>query len=121
MRYWVTVRVEPDQTRPPAGALIRVEVRDTGLADAVSKLVAAARTTVLTGEGPVLGEVDVDVPDLHQGGQLTVWGHISSAAPTAAIRPGDWLTVQSFPLPPRHETADRADPVQVEIRLRRIS
>lgn len=80
--------------RPPAGAPITVEVRDTSLADAPSETLSAARGVVRE-SGP-LAVVELEVADLPTHG-ATVWAHVDVDEDGRVSR-GDYLTTASHPV-----------------------
>lgn len=84
------------EARPPAGAPVTVQVRDARYEDAPATIVGEARSTVTGGEGPVVAVVDVAVESAAAG--LTVWAHVDSDGDGRLSR-GDFVTVQSYPLP----------------------
>ncbi len=88
---------------------MRVEVRDTSVADASAVVVAAdtapvgqrseagAEASGASGGAP-LAELTLELPDAGAPEDWTIWAHIrNSDAPGMAV--GDWITVQSYPVP----------------------
>jgi len=83
--------------RPPAGAPVRVEVRDTSLADAPSVTMGGADGVVgEAAQGP-LGVLEVELASLPRG--CTVWAHVDVDEDGRVSR-GDFLTTAAFPVPP---------------------
>ena len=124
MRLRVLVRLEPGETDalPAAGSPVRIEVRDTSLADAPARTLSSAETTTRDADaGGVVAEAVVDVPDgIAPGTQLTLYAQLEGgtrearSASASGRLPGDWITTRSYPLDP--STGDR----EVEVGLRRI-
>jgi hypothetical protein len=96
----VDVSVERNE-RPPVGAPIHVEVRDTSLADAAAKVIAKADDVVRGGSGSWLDTVEVSVPRLPRGS--TVWAHVDVDRDGRVSR-GDYITMASFPVPAGNES-----------------
>lgn len=94
--------------RPPRGAPISVEIRDTGLADAPSVLVGRAEGLVRKDEGDSLDTVEVQVTTLPR--HATAWAHVDLDGDGRVGR-GDFITMQSFPVP-----AEREPRVRVGVR-----
>jgi hypothetical protein len=87
--------------RPPVGTPLRVEVRDTSQADVEAPLVAEARAEVTGEQSSWLQNVEVEVPDasVDPRGRLTAFAHVDVDG-DGAIGSGDFITTQSFPVPP---------------------
>lgn len=85
--------------RPPAGALVRVQVRDTTLIDVESPLVAET-TAVVEEQSAELGTVDLEVPEsaVDPRGRLDLFVHVDING-DGTLRPGDLITTQSYPVP----------------------
>lgn len=90
----IEIRFEGD-TRPPVGAPIYVEVRDTSLIDAPSKTMASVTGEVQGRLGSWLGTVEIDVPKIPD--QNTVWAHIDVDRDKRVSR-GDFVTTTSYPI-----------------------
>ncbi len=89
--------VLPPDAPATTAALVRIEIRDTSLADAPSTLVAetALRGVPLGPGGRIPFRIDADLPP---GRALTLRVHVSlDGAP--ATKPGDLLTMESVPVP----------------------
>lgn len=84
--------------RPPLGALIRVEARDTSLADGPSRTLAAAQGEVRLPSGDWLDTIQLDVPELPD--PCTIWAHVDVNRGSRLSR-GDFVTTASYPVPPR--------------------
>lgn len=115
MRLTVAVRVDPvGGSRPAPGSPVTVELRDTGLADAPSVVLASGHGRVAHGDDPTIAEVelDVDTGTLPDSARLTVSAQVI-AGETRAV--GDWITMQSHPVDPRE-----SDELATEVTLRRI-
>ena len=96
------MHVRPQGATEPAprdGTTVHVQVRDVSLADAPARQVAAAEG-VTAGAPDWSADVVVDVPDgLPTDGTVTVYARVAVHG-TAATAPGDWVTMQSYPLTP---------------------
>ncbi len=91
----VEVRLEGDQ-RPPPGAPVIIEVRDTSVANAASRTLASATGEVHGRLGDWLATVELDVPGL--ASQNTVWAHIDVNR-DGRVSPGDFITTAAYPVP----------------------
>jgi uncharacterized lipoprotein YbaY len=85
--------------RPPEDAAVRVEVRDTSIADAPAVTLGSA-TGRVRGRGSWIETVEVDVDDLPDG--CTVFAHVDVDG-DGRLSAGDYLTTQSYPVPPGPE------------------
>lgn len=102
---------------PPVGARVRVELRDTTMVDAPSRLVAAADTDLRRRGSGLAAEavIEADDADIDPRADLSLWARISVAgALDGPVVPGDWITVQSWPVRPGTELTG---PVPIEVRL----
>ncbi len=110
------VRVIPDGSPDPApapGTPVRIEVRDESMADGVAAVLAAADATVSAGGGGVSwsAEATLDLPDsVSSTSGAGVWARVASGGADRTA-PGDWLTMQSFPV-----QVPAPDPVTVLVR-----
>lgn len=82
-----------ESERPPSGAPVIVQVRDTSYQDAAAKIVAEARASV-HGKGETLATVTIDAP----AENLTVWAHVDVDR-DGEVSKGDYITKQSVPVP----------------------
>ena len=93
----VVVRL-PTASNPPAlGTPVRVELRDTSLADA-SSVVLAVADDVVTGSGAVVAIAHLTLDDIARAlpaADLTLWAHVGFRPVVAS---GDLLTMVSVPL-----------------------
>ena len=105
----VDISAEGNQ-RPPLGAPIRVEARDTSLADAPSETVGAADSEVRGQSGSWLDTVELEVPRLPS--QCTVWAHVDVDRDGRVSR-GDFITTAAYPVAPDGEA-------RVAVRVRRV-
>lgn len=113
--------VVPDAAgKPPlVGAPVRVELRDTSLADAPSRLVAAADTVFeRTGSGVAARatlEVDDDV--FTPTTDVTVWARSPGAGSgdKRRVAAGDWVTMESYPVRARRGGGD-----ELKVTVRRV-
>lgn len=105
----VTVVAEGER-RPPRGAPIRVEVRDTGLADAPAETLAVATAKVSgPGEDP-LATVELAVEA--GPGHRTVWALVDVDG-DGRTSEGDFVTTRAYPVGP-------GDEVRVEVTVRAV-
>jgi uncharacterized lipoprotein YbaY len=95
MKVAVEVRAQGG-ARPPAGAPVIVQVRDTSLADAPAVVLGTSVAAIAGGSDPCLARLVVDVDRL--GPSLTVWAHVDVDRDGRVSR-GDYVSVQSFPVP----------------------
>jgi uncharacterized lipoprotein YbaY len=91
----VEVAVE-GRERPPIGVPVHVEIRDVGLADAPAVTLGKVKGAVHGREG-LLATVSVEVPVLAR--HAAVWAHVDVDR-DGRLSAGDFITVQSFPVPP---------------------
>lgn len=119
------VPAEDDEGRPDAGDPVRVEVRDTSLADAPSRLVAAADTVLERAGGRLVATATlvVDDDEVTPGADLTVWARCrpSSGPDRGRVSPGDWITMESYPLRPARRRAGGGVVEATEVTVRRVS
>lgn len=87
--------------RPPAGSPVRVEVRDTALADAEAPLLAEARSEVSGGVSTWLATVEVDAPTAASEGvhRPSVFVHVDVDR-DGTLSAGDFITTASHPVAP---------------------
>ena len=83
--------------RPSPGASLIVQIRDTSLQDAPATVLGEARTTVTRGNDGLLARVLVSIPAITR--HSTVWAHVDVDGDGRVSR-GDYVTMQSYPLPP---------------------
>lgn len=81
--------------RPPEGAIVRVEVRDTSIADARAITLGSGHGRV-RGHGTWLETVEVAVDELPDG--CTVFAHVD-VDDDGRVSSGDFLTTQAYPVP----------------------
>jgi uncharacterized lipoprotein YbaY len=100
MRLGVVVRVDPGSpARPPTGADVLVELRDTSRVDAPSTTVASTHGVLPSGDDAALEVTfDVDHGSLAPGTALTVFAQ-STADRSGRREKGDWITMESYPVP----------------------
>ncbi len=92
----VLVEIESEGAEhPPRGTPIHVEVRDVGLQDARATVVGSADTTVGS-TGRLLAKLAVRVTTLPR--HTTIWAHVDVDR-DGHVSAGDYITVQSFPVP----------------------
>jgi putative lipoprotein len=84
-----------DPEPPPMGSRVRVEVRDTSLADAPAVTLGRADGQV-RGRGAWLETLDVEVEAVPLG--TTAWAHVDVDGDGAVSR-GDLLTTASYEVP----------------------
>ena len=95
----IAVVAAPGQ-RPPVGAVIRVEARDSGLADAAAEVIAAAEGSVMPGSQPGLDVISLDLPRLPR--HTTLRAHVDVDGDGRVGR-GDYVTTQSYAVAPGAE------------------
>jgi hypothetical protein len=105
----VEVTLERDG-RPAAGSPVRVEVRDTSLADAPARTVGSATGEVRGTRGSWLETLEVVVPELPE--VSTVWAHVDVDGDGRVSR-GDFVTTVAYEVPDVPEA-------RVTIRVRRV-
>jgi hypothetical protein len=103
--------------RPPVGAPLRLDVRDTSLADVEAPLVAETRAEVAAGESSRLQSVELEIPDasVDPRGRLTVFAHVDVDG-DGALSPGDFITTRSFPVP----AAEPGEEARLQVAVTRI-
>lgn len=97
--------------RPPAGAAVHVEVRDTTYEDARAEAVGRAAGRV-GADATVRELATIEVILARLPARTTVWAHVDADGDGQVSR-GDFLTTASHPVPP-------GDPAAVEVTVRRI-
>lgn len=100
-----------DPTRPPAGAPVLVQVRDTSLQDAAAVVLARARGTVGAGRDDAIARVELEAD--WSAPSPEVWVHVDADG-DGRVSTGDYLTTQSHPVP------RGAGPSTVRVRVRRV-
>jgi hypothetical protein len=86
--------------RPPVGAPLRLEVRDTSLADVEAPLVAEKRAAVAGERSNWLQNVELEIPDasVDPRSRLTAFVHVDVDRDDA-MSPGDYITTRAYPVP----------------------
>lgn len=79
----------------PPGSAVRIEVRDTSLADAAS--VVVARMELIVPQSGTTSSLPVSIDVDHVPDGATVWVHLSDR-PSARVNRGDFLTTESYPV-----------------------
>ena len=97
------------QKRPPVGSPVRVQVRDTSLADAPSVTVKETLGAARGQHGPWLETALIDLDRLPRGS--TIWAHVD-VDNNGRVTPGDCVITASYPAPVGEDTQ-----MQVEVRL----
>lgn len=77
------------------GSPMRIEIRDTSVADAPAVVLKQLRTVVPISGRTTEMEVAMEVPSVPSG--TTVWVHLDSDS-DGRVSPGDFVSVESFPL-----------------------
>ena len=117
MRVRVIVQVDPATgERPPAGADLVVELRDTSNADAPSVTLASVHHPLPPGDEPAL-EIDLDVDDatIDPRASLTVFAQCIADSSRGRSK-GDWITMESHPV----RLGDHDESQSTKITLRQI-
>jgi hypothetical protein len=99
-----------DEERPPIGASIRVEARDTTYEDAPAEVVGSAAGEVRETLGELLDTVELSLwrrPD-----SCVVWVHVDVDG-DGRISAGDYITMVAYPIPP-------AEDAVVPVAVRRV-
>ncbi len=94
--------------RPPLGAAIRVEARDTTLQDVAAETISAVEGQVRAGDGPWLERVVLDLAP--RTGSMTIWAHVDLNG-DGRVSLGDYVTMVSYPI-----TLIGDDPLEVSVR-----
>jgi uncharacterized lipoprotein YbaY len=95
----VEVLLDPaERERPPAGTPLRVQLRDTSLADAPAEILAEADTVVSDEGGQRLATVELPAPEGRPADRLTVWAHLDVSR-TGDVTVGDYVTTQAHVAP----------------------
>ena len=113
MKLMATVVVEisfEGEERPPEGAPVHVEVRDTTYVDTIAPLVAEMSGAVEFDLGTRLGAVQVDVPP-DAPSELTIFAHVDVDG-DGGVSTGDFITTQAYPL----VQSEAAVPIRVCVR-----
>jgi hypothetical protein len=114
MALEVELLLDPDAgDRPPPGTPVRVQLRDTRLADAPAEIVAEADAVVSDEEGPRLATVELPAGDRPTEG-LTVWAH-ADVTRTGDVTVGDYITTRSHAAP-----SPEQQPARLAISLRPV-
>jgi uncharacterized lipoprotein YbaY len=91
----------------PPGCPLRVEVRDTSLADAPAVLVGRVEVAVAAGRATAV-TLPVEPADLPDG--ATIWAHVDVDRDGRVSR-GDFLSMESYPV-----TAASAQPMSIRLK-----
>jgi hypothetical protein len=101
----LTVSVHSEgATRPVPGSPVRVQVRDTGIADAPAVVVAEASGVVRQGPGDCLDIVALSVGNIPR--HATIWVHVDVDR-DGRVTKGDYVTTASYPIQPDREAGIR--------------
>lgn len=92
--------------RPPSGAQVIVQVRDTSRMDTRADIISEQRSTTGTNRDRI-ALVEFEVPD--GTANATVWALVDVDGDGQVSR-GDYLTVQSFPLRDRQQVSVKKVP-----------
>jgi hypothetical protein len=105
------------QDRPPAGAPLRLEVRDTTMADTEAPLIAETRSSVAGEQSSWLQNVELEVPDasVDPRGRLTAFAHVDVDG-DGALSPGDFITTRSYAVPSEAPGAE----ARIQVAVKRI-
>jgi uncharacterized lipoprotein YbaY len=96
----LVIEVETEEgPRPPAGAAVIVQVRDTSRADTEAPLVAEGRAQVSGERSSSLATVELEIPGaaIDPRVRLTVFAHVDVDG-DGALSAGDFITTRSYPL-----------------------
>jgi uncharacterized lipoprotein YbaY len=103
--------VLPMDARAGTASVLLVEARDVSLMDAPSVVVAEARLDVTVEPGGRL-PFELSVPDAEAGHTLAARAHLSYDG-TAAITPGDAISVTHLAIPPDGDVEGLEVPLRV--------
>lgn len=114
----VEVKVVPaddDSRRPPPGTPVLIELRDTSLADAPSRVLAAAEGVLETVGDRLLASavLDVDGSVFTPQAELTLWARCRVSG-AARVSSGDWITMESVPV--RRDAIVEGAPIEIAVR-----
>lgn len=101
---------------PEPGEQVRIELRDTSIADAASTVVTATDTT-LRQEGDRLvatADLEVDEAAFSTQADLSLWARCGPGAGARGLHRGDWVTMEAWPV--RAGDLGSREPVQVRLR-----
>lgn len=90
-----------DKPALPPGAVIRLTLRDTGLADAPSQVVAERTLEGAAREANERGRVAFELPlggPRDERGSYTLSVHVASEPGAERFRKGDYINMQSYPV-----------------------
>jgi hypothetical protein len=106
----VIVEVEgaPGEERPPVGAPVVVELRDTTYQDIKHPVLVAAHGQVARGDGP-LAILDLDYVR-GSAQSVTAWAHVDADGDGRVSR-GDYVTTAAYPV---------TDPTSLRVTVRRV-
>jgi uncharacterized lipoprotein YbaY len=87
----------PSPMQLPPSAKLRIEVRDTSLADARSITLASAEVdgARICGETAIEGQIETS-EEIAPGRQTTLWAHLSMSG-DAQVSSGDFITTRYYP------------------------
>jgi len=108
----VVVDIFTEDGRPPSGTPIVVQVRDTQLQDAPAVTKGEASAEVEHGEDGKIATIEVPVDDPSR--VQTVWARVNVSG-QPRVSQGDYVTVQSFPVP-----ESEADKPRVRVVVKRV-
>jgi len=102
----------PSPMQLPESAKLRIEIRDTSLADARSITLASKEldAAAMSGQSTVEGEIKTDSGIPH-GRHTTLWAHLSMKG-ERKIEREDYIVTQAYPL---------SDGMKVFVRLNRVA
>ena len=103
--------------RPPVGAPLRLDVRDTTLEDVEAPLVAEARAVVAGERSSWLQNVELEIPDasVDPRGRLTAFVHVDVDA-DQSLSSGDFITTRSYAVPKEAPSGE----ARLEVTVQRI-
>jgi hypothetical protein len=106
----VVVEAAPGQARPPAGAPVVVQLRDTTFQDVAHPVLAEAHGHVAAEPGERLAALELDLPAAAPT-SITAWAHVD-ADDDGRVSRGDYVTTAAHAV----TDSDAGTPLRVTVR-----
>jgi putative lipoprotein len=102
----------PSPVQLPDSAKLRIEIRDTSLADARALTLASKEldASSVSGRTTVEGEIET-AGEIAHGRQMTLWAHLSMTG-ERKIEKNDYIVTHAYPV---------SDGIKVVVRLNRVA